>query len=487
MKFYLAACLFFSVQVFSRQREITLQYQLTLFDNKIHVELLFNPTQNDSSKFTYGVPQFGGQKDIFKGLQNVQVENPAHVETDSVNRELSIYYHDKDAVKISYDVFDTRSENSTRSQLFRPMIMPGYFFIHGINLFLTPVFATDTSKIMVAVQWKKLPAFPVFYTFDPDNDGSHTTVTTADSIAFRLMTGASDLSVKKFASESGKNYLVLRSSGMSATVEQEVEHFYLDYNSVMRQFWNDTRKINYSLVLQPFVNVNHPMSGVSFGNGFIGKYNKPDSLAKGERMFVISHEIGHYYLGGVSAFEGEENIGQWFNEGFNDYLTFFNLVHAKRMSAAEFDSGFNKIFRSLYNSAIKNTPNNKIFENFWLLGDYAKLPYWRGCVFAFYLDNQVSLATKNNKSIRDLMLDLKELVNKKDKKEFTNEELINAVSKYLARAGFEKDLQEYIINGTPIPFNNNMLLPVFHIEIKDQTPVLTITDEKQFANHFQFK
>lgn len=487
MKFFFPTFLFISLHTFSQQSKIILQYQLTLLENRIHVELLFNPTENDSSKFTYGVPQFGGQKDIFKGLQNIQVENPAHVKTDSANRELTFYYHATDAVKISYDVLDTHSENTTRSQLFRPMIIKDYFFIHGINLFLTPGFGTEGSKIMVSVQWRQLPPFPVFYTFDPDNDGSHTTITTADSIAFRLMTGASDLTVKKFASESGKNYLVLRSAGMSATVEKEVEHFYLDYNTVMRQFWNDTRKINYSLVLQPFLNVNHPMSGVSFGNGFIGKYNKPDSLAKGERMFVISHEIGHYYLGGVSAFEGEGNIGQWFNEGFNDYLTFFNLVHAKRMDAGEFDSGFNKIFRSLYNSSIKNTPNDKIFENFWLLGDYAKLPYWRGCIFAFYLDNQISIATKNKSSLRELMLDLKELVNKKDKKEFTNEEFINAVSKYLPRAGFEKDFNEYIINGTPIPFNSSMLLPVFHMEMKDQTPVLTITDKKQFSLHYQFK
>ena len=68
------------------------------------------------------------------------------------------------------------------------------------------------------------------------------------------------------------------------------------------------------------------------------------------------------------------------------------------MNAAEFDSAFNQLFRSFYNSPIRNTPNNKIFENFWLLGDYAKLPYWRGCVFAFYLDNQLSIATRNNKS-----------------------------------------------------------------------------------------
>ena len=80
---------------------------------------------------------------------------------------------------------------------------------------------------MVSVEWKSKPPFPVFYAFDPDNDGSRIAVTTADSIAFRLLTGANDLFIKKFSSESGSNYLVLRSSGMSATVKQEVENFIL--------------------------------------------------------------------------------------------------------------------------------------------------------------------------------------------------------------------------------------------------------------------
>jgi hypothetical protein len=270
-------------------------------------------------------------------------------------------------------------------------------------------------------------------------------------------------------------------------VAKEITTFYLDYNAEMRRFWEDKRQINYSLVLQPYLNVDHSISGISFGNGFIGKYNKPDSLARGERMAVIAHEIGHYYLSDVAAFEGDTYIGQWFNEGFNDYLTYFNLVAAGKISPEEFETIFNEIFRHLYTSPIKNTPNDKIFENFWLLGDYSKLPYWRGCLFALYLDNQISLKSNNARSIRDLMLDLKEIARTKSKKEFTNEELIKAVSKYLPENVFRKEFSADIINGSPIAFDNAVLLPFFQIQMKGETPVLTIADEKQFLAHFEFK
>jgi hypothetical protein len=340
---------------------------------------------------------------------------------------------------------------------------------------------------MVSIQWKKAPAFPIFYTFDPDNHGTHTTVTTADSVAFRLMTGANDLKVKTFINESGTNYLVTRSTGMPAASITALEDFYVMYNKVMRKYWGDTRKIKYSLILQPFLNVNHKMSGVSFGNGFIGKYNNPDSLAKGERKFVIAHEIGHYYLGELEAFEGEHTEGQWFNEGFNDYTTFFNLVGSKSMTAEEYEAGLNKIFLQLYSSPIKNTPNNKIFENFWKLGDYAKLPYWRGCIYAFYLDNQISLATKNKNTLRDVLLDLQQLVKARTKKEFTNQEFIDACSKFLPHETVAKDFENYIVNGNSIAFDDNILLPVFKIKTQAQSPLLAIVNKAEFISHYQIK
>jgi hypothetical protein len=486
IEFYLVAFLFISVQVFSQQKKVALQYQLEMIDTKIHVELVYEPLQNDSTKFTYGVVAFGGQIDIFKGLQNIKIEGPARVKIDSVNRAITIY-HALIPVKISYDIADTRTVTNTRSQLFRPIILPDYFFIHGLNLFLTPSFRQADLKPLVSVEWKKLPPFPMFYTFDPDNNGSRKTITTVDSISFRFMTGAKDLTIKKFTNESGTNYLVLRSTGIAATTIKEVENFYVMYNRLIREFWRDNRIIKYSLVLQPFLNVNHKMSGVSFGNGFIGKYNKPDSLAKGERKFIVAHEIGHYYLSDLKAFEGEHNEGQWFNEGFNDYQTFFNLIREKNMSPEEFENDFNKIFRQLYNSPIKNTANNKIFENFWKLGDYAKLPYWRGCVYAFYLDNQISVATKGKRSLRDLMLDLKEIIKDRPKKEFTNEEFINTCASYLPREKVAKDFDEFIINGKSISFNSGVVLPLFKVEYRNQTPFLTILNKKKFVAHYQFK
>ena len=95
---------------------------------------------------------------------------------------------------------------------------------------------------MVSVEWKSKPPFPVFYAFDPDNDGSRIAVTTADSIAFRLLTGANDLFHKEIQF---KEWQIISCFGLWNVCHREAgsREFYLDYNAVMRKFWNDTRKI----------------------------------------------------------------------------------------------------------------------------------------------------------------------------------------------------------------------------------------------------
>ena len=485
--FIISTLALLNLQAFSQGSRVAIHYKLEYLVNRIHVDMVYQPLEPDSARFSYGVPAFGGQKDIFKGLQNLEAEGPVKLAIDSAERTIVFKYEQRNPIHISYDVADTRTEDNTRNQLFRPIIMADYFYIHGINLFLTPNFKTPESNYRISVEWEKAPPFKVFYTFDPESDGMRPVITTWDSIAFRFITGASDLVIRKFSAESGDNYLVLRSTGISPTLEKEVKTFYLNYNASMREFWKDKRIIKYSLVLQPFMNVDHAMSGVSFGNGFIGKYNKPDSIAKGERRAVIAHEIGHYYMSDLDADTGEKSEGQWFNEGFNDYLTYFNLVRANMMTADEFEKGFNHFFKSLYNSSIRNTPNDKIFENFWKLGDYSKLPYWRGEIFAFYLDNQISIATKNKNTLRDLMLDLKEIVKDRAKKMFTNEEFILAVSKYLPGDSFKKSFDTYILKGNPIEFSNQMLLPIYQIKYKTQTPELRIVDTVEFLAHFQHK
>ena len=485
MKYLLPLFVILQTALFGQQNSALFKYQLELGSNQILVKLSFTPAESDSIKFIYGSPPFGGQTDIFRGVKNIQTNSQARIKTDSIQRTVTIFYSGHTPVQISYDIADTRTKKTTLSQLFRPIITPEYFYIHGVNLFLTPQFRNKELTSRISVNWEPKPSMPVFCTFDMDNDGSREINTTLDSASLRFITGATDMTIKKFINESGANYLVLRSAAMPAQTVSALENFYGHFNKTMREFWKDTRVIQYALVLQPYLDVNKNISGISFGNGFIGKYDKPDSLASGERMGVIAHEIGHYYLSDLKATAGLNSEGQWFNEGFNDYLTYYNLVRAGLMDASDFEKSFNKILRQFYNSPIKNTPNNKIFENFWKLGDYQRIPYWRGCVYAFYLDNLLLKATNRKTGLREIVLRLKSVVHNRPGYEFTNEEFMQQLAAFLPERRIREEFNQFILEGNSIPLNSADLLPEFQINKVGDTPQMKIKNQRKFYSNYQ--
>ncbi len=457
-------------------------YQLSYDNHKIIVTLRFTPAQPDSTSFTYGEPMFGGQPDILKCLSNLQINSPATVKTDTKARRFTIYYTGHKPITIHYEILDTiTAKKDIRQELFRPIISNDYFYCHGVNLFLNPKHRDETKKASLSIQWKQRPGFPLFYGFDPENGGKKKLTLPADSVMFSLLTGASDLSIDKFELHGVKNYIVLRGMGKENFNRIAVRDYFTRFNEAIRKFWNDYSDPCFSLVLQPFLDPVHSASGVAYANGFIGKY-KSDTIVQPDRIYVISHEIGHHWLG----HKLEMNISnQWFGEGFNDYITFQTLLSAGLISPADFENRMNEVMKLHYGSTIKNIPNDSVFANYWKMGDYNKLPYRRGCLFAFYLDNQVRILSNGQKTMRDLLRSMAAFrLTKLSGYEITVDDFIREAAAFIPKATLESVLDNYIMKGNPIPFANDLLLPVFGIIYKKEIPQLKIRDEKLFRALF---
>ena len=460
-----------------------LQYQLKYTNNRmVHVTLIYTPPEKDSTTFTYGEPNFGGQWDILKCIANVEVLGPARLRTDKASRSFTIFYSGEKPVKLEYDIVDTTTKKKDlRQELFRPIISNNYFYSHGINLFLNPQFKNKDLKPTMSIEWLQRPNFPIFYGFDPENGGKKKLISTVDSVMFSLITGATDLSIDKFELHGVKNYIVLRGLSKDNFNRQAIRNYFTQFNESIRSFWNDYSDKCFSLVLQPFLESDHDVAGVAFANGFIGKYTA-DTILNAKRIYTISHEIGHHWIG----HKLEMNISnQWFDEGFNDYITFNALLRAGLLTPTAFENRMNEVFTLHYSSAIRNTPNDSVFANYWKMGDYNKLPYRRGCIFAFYLDNQIRLASRGQKTIRDLLRSLAEFRKGKPAKyEITVEDFIKVTSALLPKAAVESAIEDYIIKGNPIIFSNDMLIPEFKVSVEKGIPHIKIVDEKKFRLAF---
>ncbi|HUR65110.1 MAG TPA: hypothetical protein VMZ03_02065 [Chitinophagaceae bacterium] len=458
------------------------QYQLSYKGNRVQVAMIYTPYEEDSTIFTYGEPMFGGQMDIIKCIGDVMVTPLARLVTDRANRTFKLYYSGKKPISFLYEILDTSTvKKDVRRELFRPIIQKNYFYTHGVNLFLNPQFRDSTRKASISIEWKDRPAFPLFYGFDPGNSNKKKVISTVDSVMFSLITGATDMTVDKFELHGIQNYIVLRGGEKEKHNRQSVRDYFTRFNQTIREYWNDYSDKCFSLVLQPFLEADHNIGGVAFANGFIGKY-KADTIVNPPRIYTISHEIGHHWIG----HKLEMNISnQWFGEGFNDYITFTTLFQSGLLKANEFENRMNEVFKLHYSSSIRNVPNDSVFKNYWKMGDYNKLPYRRGCIFAFYLDNKIRLASKGTKTIRDLLHSLAALRQTKPVKyELTVEDFITAAAPFVPGPQLVAAIETYIMNGNPIIFTNEMLVDEFRVSMENDIPHIRIVDEKIFTEHF---
>ncbi|MGD0583175.1 MAG: hypothetical protein ABR974_09550 [Bacteroidales bacterium] len=462
-----------------------IQYLLSYYNNRIHVRLNYKPVEIDSTKFIYGEPMFGGQPDIIKGITNIKVSDGSNLHFNPSSREISVIFKTSRKVVIEYDITDTHTaEHGLRGELFRPMIAENYFYCHGVNLFLNPLFRDSTRKAVQTVSWKKLPGFKLFQSFDPENDGSGVSRGEPGDFLFMLITGAPDMITEKTKIDGTVNYLVMRINKEKDYNKKALTEYFEKYYAGIRTFWNDTTHQSYSLIVQPFLTVDHNIGGMSLGNAFAGKYSfKIDTILSIDRILVLSHEIGHHWIGGKIDTDMKD---QWFGEGFNDYLTYYTVAMTGLMTPRQFEHGFNSILESHYSSKLNCIPNDSVWKNYWKMGDYNKLPYRRGEIFAFYLDNQIRIMTSGKKSLHDFMLSIQEFCSNKNKGYQLNvDDFVEVASRYVGKEKIKSDIDRYIIKGEPIRFTKEMLIDEFSLSFKGSVPVLAITDEKKFTQTFQ--
>jgi len=307
---------------------------------------------------------FGGQPDIVKGITAIKISDGTRFRFNESSREISVFFKSPAKVVLEYDITDTRTEqHGLRGELFRPMISERYFYCHGVNLFLNPVFRDSTIKARQTVAWEKLPPFRLFQSFDPENDGSGISTGEPYSFLYKLITGAPDMITEKTMIDGTQNYLVLRINKNNDYNRKALTEYFGRYYSGMRSFWKDTTHQNYSLIVQPFISVDHNMGGMGLGNGFAGKFSfKIDTILSIDRMLVLSHEIGHHWIGGRIEMDIKH---QWFGEGFNDYFTYYTLAMTGLMNSGQYENGFNKILESHYSSKINSLPNDSVWKNYW--------------------------------------------------------------------------------------------------------------------------
>jgi len=165
-------------------------------------------------------------------------------------------------------------------------------------------------------------------------------------------------------------------------------------------------------------------------------------------VYLFNHELQHNWIGSLIK-NAEEEKQYWFSEGFTDYYTIKNIAkdNINNLNEDYFFKELNGFIRLLLSSSVKEMPNSDMtYENFWSGNqDIQKLPYRRGALLAFYLDNKIKQDTNGDKSLDNVLLDFKnDALNNEQK--ITHTYFIKTVNNYL-KEDFEPFFDKHIEEG----------------------------------------
>ena len=427
---------------------VSFAYYLEIKPNVMHVRLNYFPVKPDSTTFQYGNSN-GGMKDLLNSLVNIQASVKFRI--DSVNRKITFYYHDNKPVRITYDIIDThKPSHKVVGEMFRPIITADYFFSLTPTLFLNPdVEKKIQDSLMMSVTLNRNPAFPMYFSFAPELKPGETVKLKLSEGLDALVTGASDLHIEKREMAGIQNYLVLRINEKNSYNLKRFMNYFNAYLPAMTSFWGNLNGTYYTLAASRFLDITyHNISGTSFKGGFHVKFSGDTILRNEEVVITISHEIMHRYIGsGCVAIDGEN---EWFNEGFTDYTTWYLLAQSGIITHERFKEIVQDTYHKLSVNPAKNTPNADIMKHFWEDHNYEKLPYYRGSMFAAYIDKRIAELSNGSKTYRDFMRNLKAVAEQK-KDKLTVDDFIVVASKYIPKEEIETSIRLYIMQGEMLP------------------------------------
>lgn len=219
-----------------------------------------------------------------------------------------------------------------------------------------------------------------------------------------------------------------------------------------RSFFNDYDLPYYAISLIEGDDPNS-MGGTALHNSFTMYISK----GVNKRIYVFfAHEHLHTWIGGKISNNEQEELNYWWTEGFTDYYSRVLALRSGGISTEEFISECNEFFRNYYLSPVLNEPNTRIKRDFWKDDNVGKLPYYRGFVFAIYLNYLIKKNNPDN-SLDNVMLDL--FKNAKHK-EFSSSYFKSIVKKYIPQ-GINKEISEFIDQGKTIELKDvAMFLPI---------------------------
>ena len=437
----------------------------------LQVRIAFQPSKSGHTRLLFADNAWG-QDSLWNTVKDLRVhagQGMPVVNRDSGWVEIS---HARDAglLEVDYKIVQDHPLSNDPSLSYRPIVQPEYFHVFAHNLLMVPEHYQEAgvspeghvpdsgsasgNRAALRLSWEGWEAPSVVH----NSFGSRQTEQDLGNIDLdRFMSSVfvgGDFQVLTADLKGNTIHLAIRGDWVPFTPEA-VMGLLLETLAAQRDFWQDHSQPYFTVTMRPFPqDRGSSFQGTGLTNSFATSVSNNASTSLEQLVYLFNHELMHNWIGHSIENESEE-AEYWFSEGFTEYYTAKNVA---AYGIAGQDWGYyieavNEKIRLLAASPVRTAPNSDItYENFWSSRDYEKLPYYRGFLFAFYLDQQIRAVTDHRKSLDNLMRDLLR-DSREQRTKLSGSHFVKQANAYLVE-DLGPFFHKYIENGDPLPLED---------------------------------
>lgn len=396
--------------------EVTYEIRKSTYEGApaLEVRMAFEAPEGEVTRIAYQNEAWG-ETDMFRNIQEVRLlEGPGEVKVLEDSSRVEVRgTHPGALVSLAYKVVqDVADAEGNPDRSYRPHVTPEYFHVFSHNLFMMPAHlaADPETPVHFKLRWTGWDYPEVVHnSFGSNQRDQDLGVLSVSRFHNAIFTGG-DFRVYTDTINGNELHLATRGDWV-AFPDQAVMDMLSQTVRAQRRFWNDHSQEYFTVTLRPYPQERGTsFQGTGLTNSFATSVSNNAEAELDQLLYLFNHELMHNWIGNTIGNESEE-AQYWFSEGFTEYYTIKNIASN---GIAGKDWGYfigylNETIRLLEASPVREEPNSAItYETFWGNREYEKLPYRRGMLFAFYLDQQIRAVSDGEKSLDNLMRDLLE-------------------------------------------------------------------------------
>ena len=428
---------------------------------------------------------YGGANALYRCIRAVETEallDTVRYAEDSSG--LILHHAPGQLITLRYEVFqDIPGEQVSMRYGFRPLLQPGWFHILGSCLFLLP---QDWRRYDITIDWVKFPSDWVLHN-SFGSQKTHQEISAENNNWLESVFVGGDFRILQTRVGDQPVYLALRGNGWSFSDSSLLQMLKATVE-IQRDFWQDRDIPYYTVTLLPLAPrpamggarnyAQYQYMGIGLTNSFAAFATPTPGLSLGDLCHLFHHELMHDWIGCKIRNGGppdDMSLG-WFSEGFTEYFAYKNMLAGGFITPEQYVERLNLDFIDpLYAQPMGQVSNKLVASGFFHCQDIAQLPYQRGCVFAFFLDNAIKQRSGGQADLHDFMLEMLDHYYEADRDLYSDFDFfLKNLSRYLGEDATPL-YQRFINQGELIPLEAFNLPPYWKFIVDlDGLPILQL-------------